>query len=180
MHVNYDFLQFDKARLRATEAAWLDDAEQEYAFPGTVEAHMTWLENHTEHVEGEGVAYGVFPPEGGAVAVATCKCIFRGYAKSTQWVKFISMTLRPELENRLDGGEVHALRVAIDAYRAAVFGVMRLMSEQKAPIMKIYGRSHDQLRLLQQLAVDLDDNEDFSEHHTSKIEGRWLVIGPRC
>lgn len=177
-HVTYDFRPFDCSLLTATAAAWQVDSEQDYAFPGAVDDLMNWVRTHTERVNGEAVAYGVFPKES-EEALAICECVFRATTRCTHWVKFLKMTLRPELENRLEAKDLAALRTTLDVYRSAVFGVLQLKMDHKAPIMKIYGRSYDQLMFLQSLAIDLADDAAFSEDHTTEIEGRWLVTGPR-
>lgn len=177
-HVTYDFRPFDDRLLTATTDSWQVDSEQDYAFPGAVDDLMNWVSTHTQHLSGEAVAYGVFPKES-PVALAICECVFRATTQRTHWVKFLKMTLRPELENRLEAKDLTALRTTLDVYRSAVFGVLQLKIDRQAPTMKIYGRSHDQLMFLQSVAIDLADSPTFSEHHTTEIEGRWLVIGPR-
>lgn len=175
MKKTFDFLPFDSTRLDATCAQWGQDAEQDYAFPGIIEEHLDWVKSHIRHVDGEGVAYGVFDSPTGP-AFATCTCIYRKTNVRTMWVKLLDLRLRPELENRLEDRDVHALRLALDVYIEAVLGVIRLKTDTKASTMKIYGRDSAQLMFLQQLAAELEANNSFQSVHRCKIEGRWLVI----
>ncbi len=166
------FRTFDKAAFAATKAGWFQDATRGEGFTPDVEQLMTWVEGHMELVGNE-IAYGIFD-DGQPVAVGICELAITKPSIRGKWVKLIRLRLRPTVEGMLFANNPDGLIAAVEAYVASVLGVYHVKNEHKATIIKVYGRSQEQMRFLTLLSAALKKRDDAT--FDSKIEGRWLVL----
>lgn len=166
------FRQFDAGTFSATKAGWSKDATQGEAFAPEVEQLMCWAENHLTLHENE-IAYGIFDADD-PIAVGICELAITQPSTRGKWVKFIRLRLRPTIESLLFSNSPEGLTTAVEAYVASVIGVYHVKNEHEATIIKVYGRTQEQMRFLTLLSVALASRREAT--FETKIEGRWLVL----
>ena len=166
------FRQFDAATFRATKGGWSKDVAHGEGFSPDVEQSMDWTEAHLVLVDNE-IAYGVFDGDD-PIAVGVCELAITKPSLHGKWVKLIRLRLRPTIEGLLFANDPDGLIVAVEAYVSSVLGVYHVKNEHKATIIKVYGRTQEQMRFLTLLSAALKKRDDAT--FGSKIEGRWLVL----
>lgn len=168
----YLFKPFNEDTLAATRDAWTQDATSGEGFVPEVEQAMAWVAAHLQLTDNE-MAYGVFN-ERDKVAVGICETAITKPSARGKWVKLIRLRLRPKIDGGLYVNDPDAVQVALNAYVASVLGVYHVKNQHAATIIKIYGRTQDQMRFLTHLSTKLTERPDVT--FQSKIEGRWLVL----
>lgn len=166
------FRQFDGAAFKATKTGWSKDVSQGEGFAPDVEQLMAWTDAHLTLVENE-IAYGIFDADE-SIAVGICELAITKPSARGKWVKLIRLRLRPKIEGLLFANDPDGLIVAVEAYVASVLGVYHVKNEHEATIIKVYGRTQEQMRFLTLLSAALKKRDDAT--FDSKIEGRWLVL----
>lgn len=170
------FEQLDRKNYEATLQRWTWEAEANDRFPHEVERKLRWIGDLLADANGDpnnkSLAYGVFA-EYSEVPAAVCELIISRKTINERWLKLLSVTLSPEVEARVEEGDVDAILTAVMAYRTAVSGAFDAQLEHQADTLKLYGRNEDMLKLLSTLLVTLQSSgTDFD----AKKEGRWLVL----
>jgi hypothetical protein len=166
------FATFDTAALDATCEAWTNEAASGKAFPSEVEQLLAWVRTHTEHVDGDSTAFGIFP-EGSNEADGICEVVLSRLKSRSPWVKHLKLRLRPSIDDRLFNSESDAVTAAIEIFAQSIVGVMRLKLTHSATTLKVYGRTKEQLNFLQQAVLAMSN---VAKKHSIAIEGRFLVI----
>ena len=166
------FRPFDATSIAATRAAWRNDALKGGAFLPDVDQQLDWAENHIELTD-NGIAYGVFK-EQSHVAAGVCELLITKPSVHSKWVKFLRLRLRPSIDLQLFDNKPAGVESAIEAYIACVVGVFHVKNEHKATIIKVYGRTQQQMAFLTVLVAKLQQQDDIT--FKSSIEGRWLVL----
>lgn len=167
-----EFRIFGATSFAATKDAWTLDATNGEGFAPDVEQLMTWVAGHIALVDNE-IAYGIFSPDS-EVAVGICELAITKPSVRGKWVKMIRLRLRPTVEGLLFKNDPDGLLIAVSAYVSAVLGVYHVKNEHKAVIIKVYGRTQEQMRFLTLLSAALKKGGNAT--FESKIEGRWLVL----
>lgn len=167
-----DFKTFTPELFKATKDGWIKDIGAEAGFLPDIEQQMDWTEKHMT-LTNSSVAYGVFD---GASKIATgiCELIITKPDPKKSWVKFIRLRLRPKIEAQLFSNEKAGISAAIEAYVACVIGVFHVKNAHNASIIKVYGRTQEQVRFLTLLDIALKNRSEAT--FKSSIEGRWLVL----
>lgn len=168
----FDFRTFDGASFAATKEAWMADAASGEGFAPDVEQSMTWTAGHIALVDNE-VAYGIFD-KSSQIAVGICELAITKPSIRGKWVKMIRLRLRPTIEGMLFKNDPDGVVIAVSAYVSSVLGVYHVKNEHKATIIKVYGRTQEQMRFLTLLSAALKKGGEAT--FESKIEGRWLVL----
>jgi len=172
-------MQFEQLNQQAYEATlkrWTWEADVNDGFPHEVERKLRWIDELLSNGKGDAnnqsLAYGVFT-EGAEVPVAVCELVISRKTVSERWLKLLSVMLSPEVEAKVEAGDVDAIQTAVMAYRAAVSGSFNAQLEHNADTLKLYGRNEAMLKLLTTLLATLQSSgSDFD----AKKEGRWLVL----
>jgi hypothetical protein len=165
--------QFTDTTFAATRKSWLKKASTEASFPTEAPQILEWAGTRLAlTTQGDSVAFGIFK-EGVGVASAVCEIAITRKSAKSRWMKMLRVRLSPELELGVFGGSIEAMGDVQNVYIAAVAGVLKLKMEHDATILKIYGRSHEQLSLLKLLGIELDKH---LKNHEIRMDGRWLVI----
>lgn len=166
------FSAFTAATLAATRESWCKDVVQSGGFLPDVEQQLDWAEKHIVLTDTE-VAYGIFNDDGDD-AVGICElCITRQSVRS-KWVKFMRLRLRPSIDEQLFAHKKEGVTAALEAYITCVGGVFDLKNQHKASIIKVYGRTQQQIAFLTLLSAALEKRDKIT--FESSIEGRWLVL----
>lgn len=170
------FEQLDQESYQATLQRWTWEAESNDIFPHEVERKLQWIHqvvaNDTPSSNNCSLAYGIFFPEQ-KIPVAVCELVISRKTIQERWLKLLNVTLSPELELRIEGGDVSAIETAVRVYRTAVGGSFAAQLEHNADTLKLYGRNETMLKLLSTLLATLQSSgADFD----AKKEGRWLVL----
>lgn len=168
----YIFKPFNDATLAATRTAWLDDAANGDGFGPDVEQLMDWVDGHIDVTQNE-IAYGVFKREE-KVAIGICELAVTKPSVRGKWVKMIRLRLRPQLDAALFTNDPVALSTAVKAYTSSVVGVYHVKNVHGATIIKVYGRTQEQMRFLNFMVAYLKDRPDAT--FKAELQGRWLVI----
>ena len=173
--MDFAFLPFDDAKLDATEAAWRSDNIGESVFPGDINyaLNVARKQSYNGELVGTGIGYGVFPV-GAADAVAIVEVFVSQHGK--RWLKMMSCTLRPSLQEAVYVNDKLAIDKALDAYGTALSGVLDLHEEHHATAVRIYGRHDVFLNFLKELARAV--HEKGIGEATVDVQGRWLVVHP--
>ena len=172
-------MQFEQLNQQAYEATlkrWTWEADVNDGFPHEVERKLRWIEELLSNGKGDAnnqsLAYGVFA-ERAEVPVAVCELVISRKTVSERWLKLLSVMLSPEVEAKVEAGDVEAIQTAVMAYRTAVSGSFNAQLEHNADTLKLYGRNEAMLKLLTTLLATLQSSgSDFD----AKKEGRWLVL----
>lgn len=167
--MDVDFLPFTDDRLAATRTAWIEDADNELAFKSEIKRLMDWIEGHRTPSDLDSVAYGVFP-KGKNVAIGICELAIQRKTIRSKWIKLLRLHLRPKIDNELVQGDAS---LAIKVFAGAISGTLDLQMEHSANILKVYGRTNEQLRFLQIFVRHFDGK--FKDLKVS-IEGRFLTL----
>lgn len=171
------FKQFDIDSLTVTTEAWKNDAFDGFAFPIEVEQLMAWVSGHVDEIEGDSVAYGVFPPNS-KIADAICEVAVTRKSVRSKWVKMLRIRLRPTIDDALNSSlpndsEV-GIKNALEIFVQATVGLLKFGEHQKANTIKIYGRTKQQTDFLGFLAIELQKiNEGRMK---ASMEGKFLVV----
>ena len=166
------FRTFDASTFEATKAGWSKDVDKGEGFAPDVEQLMAWTEKHLSLVGNE-IAYGIFETDK-SIAVGVCELAITKPSHKGKWVKLLRLRLRPTIEGMLFANDPDGLIVAVEAYVASVLGVYHVKNEHEATIIKVYGRTQEQMRFLTLLSASLKKRGEAT--FDSKIEGRWLVL----
>lgn len=170
------FEQLNQQTYQSTLARWALEAEVNDGFPNEVKRKLRWvdelLSNSKNDPNQQSLAYGVFTA-GSDAAVAVCELVISRKTVNERWLKLLSVALSPELETKVEEGDVDAIQTAVMAYRTAVSGAFDAQLEHNADTLKLYGRNEAMLKLLATLLATLQSSgSDFD----AKKEGRWLVL----
>ena len=166
--MSYSFKPFSKSSFKATKSHWLNLAEDGWGFRSSVERLFDDAEDKLIHQDGKAVFFGVFE-EKTKYACALCEIVVMRRGIRNKWVKMLNLHLSPDLEAH--SGESHEI------FLTSMTGSSGLQMEHNANILKIYGRTNEQLELLKTLvkfiaATDAAKEKKFE----AKIEGRFLTI----
>lgn len=157
----------------ATERSWMRRATGDFSFPTEAPQILSWARTRLNpNVVNDSVAFGVFK-DGVEIASAICEVVLTRKSVRSRWMKMIKLRLSPELEKGVYEENLDTARDVLAVYAAAVYGVLRLKLEHDATILKIYGRSAEQIAFLKALGVEL---EKHIKNHRISIHDRWLVI----
>jgi len=167
-----DFCLFTPETLKATRTGWTKDAASGAGFLPDIDQRMDWVENHMR-LEDNSVAYGVFDGKT-RIAVGICELVITKPDPKKAWVKFIRLHFRPKIDNQIFDNVMEGIHTAINAYITCVIGVVNVKNEHNASIIKVYGRTPEQIRFLTMLDSALKEKKEAS--FKSSIEGRWLVL----
>jgi hypothetical protein len=167
-----EFKLFTPSSLNATRAGWTRDISDGEGFLPDIEQQLDWTEKHLTLTDNS-VAYGVFETNG-HIAVGICELVITKPEPKKAWVKFLRLRLRPKVESLLLSNEKAGIKAAIEAYVACVVGVFHVKNAHNASIIKVYGRTQEQVRFLTFLDVALQNQKEAK--FKSSIEGRWLVL----
>lgn len=170
------FEQLNQHSYEATLKRWTWEAEANDVFPNEVERKLSWIGELLPSSKGDAnnqsLAYGVFTA-GSEVPAAVCELVISRKTASERWLKLLSVILSPEVEAKVEAGDVDAIQTAVIAYRTAVSGAFDAQLEHNADTLKLYGRNEAMLKLLTTLLATLQSSgSDFD----AKKEGRWLVL----
>lgn len=175
LRMAFQFVHFDAKKSEATEAAWRGAALGQDVFPGDVDAALNIAKKF--HANGamisNGVGYGVFA-SGEDAADAIVEVFLSRHGK--RWLKMMSCTLAPSVQQGVYSGEPAAQARALDVYATALAGVLSLHSEHNAAAVRIYGRHDIFLDFLKNLAKTV--NAKGIGEATVDVQGRWLVVNP--
>lgn len=166
------FRPFNTDSIEATRDEWLADVEAGEGFLPEVEQLMAWVAAHMEVTENE-IAYGVFR-HGERAAVGICEVAVTRPSARGKWVKLIKLRLRPQVDGGLFANDPDAFSLAVNAYTCAVLGVYHVKNVHGATIIKVYGRTQEQMRFLNYMLDDLNQNPDVT--FKAEMQGRWLVL----
>lgn len=148
-------------------------ASGDFSFPTEAPQILSWAKERLDpNVVNDSVAFGIFKDEVN-VASAICEVVLTRKSIRSKWMKMIKLRLSPELEKGVYEGDLQTAKDVIDVYAAAVYGVLKLKLEHDATILKIYGRSTEQIAFLKSLGIEL---EKRIKHHRISIHDRWLVV----
>ncbi len=170
----FQFIQFDAVKCRATEAAWRAAAIGTDVFPGDVDAALNTAKKFSANgaVISDGFGYGVFA-SGEDAADAIVEVFLSQHGK--RWLKMMSCTLAPSVQQGVYNGEPAAENRALEVYATALEGVLRL-SKHNAAAVRIYGRHDIFLSFLKNLAKAV--HAKGIGEATVDVQGRWLVVNP--
>jgi predicted RNA-binding protein with RPS1 domain len=171
--LKFSLKQFNEANFTSTGKAWLKKASSEISFPTEAHQILEWASSRLDlTTQGDSVAFGIFK-DGADIAAAICEIAITRKTARSRWMKMLRVRLSPDLEMGVFDGSIEAMSDVQNVYVAAVAGVLKLKMEHNATILKIYGRSHEQLSLLKVLGIEL---EKHLKNHTIRMDGRWLTI----
>lgn len=170
------FEQLNQQNCAAALEQWKQEADTCDIFPYEVERKFDWLAKLLSGNGGDAnhqsLAYGVFF-EGSKAPAAVCELIISRKSLSERWLKLLSVTLSPELETKLEAGDMDATQSVVRVYRTAVSGAFDAQLEHNVDTLKLYGRNENMLKLLTTLLTTLQESgSDFD----ARKEGRWLVL----
>ena len=170
------FEQLTEQSYKATLERWTWEADANDVFPHEVERKLRWVGELLSNGKGDpnhrSLAYGAFTV-GSDVPAAVCELVISRKTMNERWLKLLSVILSPEVEAKVEAGDVEAIQTAVMAYRTAVSGAFDAQLEHNADILKLYGRNEAMLKLLTTLLATLQSSgSDFD----AKKEGRWLVL----
>ncbi len=168
------FQPFTNNRTQASRAAWDADVSAGLAFPSEVDRLFDWVSTHQEPSEHDAIAYGVFAA-GSDVALGVCEVIIQRKSVRSKWIKMLKLTLKPSIDVQLqNGNSEEAMKVFIES----ILGSARLQLTHKANILKVYGRTPDQLVFLKALVRQADSQSARESNipYKATIEGRFLSI----
>ncbi len=170
------FEQLNQQSYEETLRRWTWEADANDGFPHEVERKLKWISELLSNGKGDAnhqsLAYGVFI-EGASVPAAVCELVISRKSLNERWLKLLSVVLSPEVEAKVEAGDVNAIQTAVMAYRTAVSGAFDAQLEHNADTLKLYGRNEAMLKLLTTLLATLQTSgSDFD----AKREGRWLVL----
>ncbi|MFZ3124544.1 MAG: hypothetical protein WA129_05385 [Acidovorax sp.] len=170
------FEQLNQQSYEATLERWTWEADANDVFPHEVERRLRWIGELLSNGKGDAnyrsLAYGVFTV-GSEVPAAVCELVISRKTMNERWLKLLSVILSPEVEAKVEAGDVDAIQTAVMAYRTAVSGAFDAQLEHNADTLKLYGRNEAMLKLLTTLLATLQSSgSDFD----AKKEGRWLVL----
>lgn len=164
---------FSEVTFGATKTSWLKRVTGAFSFPTEVPQLLEYAATRLDiHAGTDVVFYGLFK-EGTDVASAVAEITVTRKSARSRWMKMLRVRLSPELEEGVYNNSIEALKDIQALYVGAVAGVLRLKFEHDATILKIYGRSNEQMSFLKLVSTEL---EKLVKNHKISIEGRWLVI----
>lgn len=131
----------------------------------------SWTSRHLKLTDNS-VAYGVFN-DGSDIATSICELTITQVSRE-KWVKLLRLRLRPSIDEKIFAHNPDGIRNALDAYLSCVLGVFHLKNKHKASIIKVYGRTQEQMSFLTLLSSEMSKRQDVT--FKSSIEGRWLVL----
>lgn len=166
------FKAFTSATLATTRESWRRDVIQSDGFLPDVEQQLDWAEKHVVLTDDE-IAYGIFTDDGDD-AVGICELCITRQSIHSKWVKFLRLRLRPSIDEQLFDHKKEGITAALEAYIACVIGVFDIKNQHKASIIKVYGRTQQQVSFLTLLSASLEKRDKIT--FESSIEGRWLVL----
>ncbi len=169
----FQLRSFTQESFEATKKAWLRRTANDFSFPTEATQLLEWVSTHMSvDVQNDSVAFGIFK-DGVDVASAVCEVVLTRKSSKSKWMKMMKIRLSPELEKGTYEKTLDSMRTVQEVYVAAVAGVLRLKFEHEATILKIYGRSSEQVQFLRVLGVAL---EQTLKNHKISIHDRWLVV----
>lgn len=169
---HYIFRPFNAASLDRTAAAWNGDVAAGKGFAPEVEQVISWVSGHLTLTENE-MAYGIFA-ENEKVALGVCELAITKPSVRGKWVKLIKLRLRPSVDEMLFKNDPQGTSIALNCFVAAVLGVYHVKNVHEATIIKIYGRTQDQMRFLTLMLEALKQRQDAT--FKAEIQGRWLTL----
>lgn len=169
------FLPFNETKLAVTEASWRSDSIGESVFPGDINAalNVACKQPYNGGSVASGLGYGVFV-KGQDEAVAIIEVFVSQHGR--KWLKMMSCTLKPSLQESVYAEDESAVDMALDVYGTALMGVLELHEEHNASAVRIYGRHDVFLEFLKQLARAV--REKGIGEAAVDVQGRWLVVHP--
>ena len=123
---SFRFKTFTAQTFQSTSIAWTSDALDGMAFPAEVEQLLSWASEHLSPIDGQPVAYGVFPATG-KVADAICEVVVTRQSSRSKWVKMLRVRLRPKIDDALNSAvdpSNSGMREALAIFIKATIGLL--------------------------------------------------------
>ncbi len=173
---SFRFKTFTEQTFKSTSIAWTSDALAGMAFPAEVEQLLSWASDHLSPIDGQPVAYGVFPTTG-KEADAICEVVVTRQSSRSKWVKMLRVRLRPKIDDALNSAldpSNSGMREALAIFIKATIGLLKFSEAEKANTIKVYGRNRQQTDFLRFLGIELEKVENSPMK--AAMEGKFLVV----
>lgn len=166
----FQMRRFTVRTLAATRRSWRKEAGEE-AFLTECAPIFDWADprtNYDAQKKGDSLAYGVFAP--GSLSADALVEVVVSEVRAGRMTKLLKVFVAPSYWT---GGQNNDQLARL--FAAAIAGTIRLSSDTRSRIVKIYGRSEELLSLLYQVRNLLEQHAEELNIHCS-MQGRWLEI----